>query len=225
MGINNCCRVNNGNTGMTLNIQDTNETIVNDKKCLLNKHNTLAPGPPEFSTHPSLDRGKVVITGDKPKIRGVKIGRTPHQVQQKDIYDTKKRHKRINLTRGEKGIFDLNQAVEIPENLNEEVKACRVSSVALFASPSAKLKVAPYHFRVEKPGKLEDTYQNLGVIGKGGYGEVRKMKNFITHEIRAVKAIEKSKCQMTSNFSDEIRILQKLVFFRKENIKGSSKLG
>ena len=73
------------------------------------------------------------------------------------------------------------------------------------------LKVNPYLFRVEKAGKIEDSYQMLDVIGKGGYGEVRRIRNIMTNEIRAVKIIAKSRCQKSALFSDEIQILQKLV--------------
>ena len=75
------------------------------------------------------------------------------------------------------------------------------------------MKVAPCQFRMEKPGKFTDKYETMELIGIGGYGVVKKAKNMKTNEVRAVKVIAKDKCQTTSAFSDEIRILQKLVLF------------
>jgi hypothetical protein len=87
------------------------------------------------------------------------------------------------------------------------------ASVNIFASlPSMKLDVSPENFRCEKSGKLEDRYQILDTIGKGGYGEVKKIKDIITNETRALKVMLKSRCQMTKMIVDEIRILKKLVF-------------
>jgi hypothetical protein len=96
----------------------------------------------------------------------------------------------------------------------KEQKDNKVKSTALAARPSNNLKVAPWYFRVERSGKIEDHYQTIDSIGKGGYGVVNKVRNIITSEIRAVKMIAKCKCQMSSSFSDEIRILQHIVVFR-----------
>lgn len=73
-------------------------------------------------------------------------------------------------------------------------------------------KVNPSHFRQELKGNIKEKYEFMDTIGKGGYGVVKKIKNKVSQEIRAVKACVKSKCQVTKDFSDEITILQQLVF-------------
>lgn len=103
----------------------------------------------------------------------------------------------------------------------EDRKITKPESSILISRVPTNLKVTPSFFRIEKSGKLEDSYNTLGLIGKGGYGEVRKIQDKVTREIRAVKVISKAKCQKTAAFSDEIRILQKIVKLIK-NI-GSSK--
>ncbi len=75
----------------------------------------------------------------------------------------------------------------------------------------------PSHFRRENKNVMEDKYEILKPIGKGAYGEVKMIKEKTTGQIRAVKIMPKSTCQMTSNFVDEIKILQKLVRRDKKN--------
>jgi transcriptional regulator CtsR len=88
-----------------------------------------------------------------------------------------------------------------------------VACVGRMQSLANGFNVNPSHFRHETKGKMEERYEFMDKIGKGGYGVVMKVKNKITQEIRAVKICVKSKCQVTKDFSDEITILQKLVFF------------
>lgn len=75
------------------------------------------------------------------------------------------------------------------------------------------LRVTPEHFRGEREGKISDIYESLEILSKGNYGEIRKVKHKLNNEIRVVKTISKTRCQMTSSFSDEIQILQKLVIY------------
>lgn len=65
-------------------------------------------------------------------------------------------------------------------------------------------------FRCEKKGSLEDKYEILEFINKGTFGEVKKIMDKNTKEIRAAKVMDKKKCQMTEKFSDEVEILKKL---------------
>jgi len=64
--------------------------------------------------------------------------------------------------------------------------------------------------RGERKGDISEKYELLYVIGKGAYGEVRKIKNKVNGELRAVKIISKSKCQTTDNYFEEFEILKKL---------------
>lgn len=100
----------------------------------------------------------------------------------------------------------------LQDSYNEDQFPKAQSSLACpHMNPSPRLDVTPQRFRIEKKGKLEDLYEIKELIGKGGFGEVKKIRNKITNEIRALKIMLKSKCQMTKEISDEISILQKLV--------------
>ena len=213
MGVD-CCR----SEQTTVNAASNLSTV-----CEMNEREELAnPGaksllilePPAFRTHQSLDRGKIP---ELPRVKGKSARKL--QVQQKDIMTASMRRQRRPLAERTSEL-KLGQTadliIRIPDT-PEEIKAPQIASVGLFPRPSLHLKIEPCHFRVEKPGNIEDRYQMLGVIGKGGYGEVRKVRNRLTNEIRAVKVIAKSKCQMTESFSDEIRILQHLVMQHYNN--------
>lgn len=109
--------------------------------------------------------------------------------------------------------IDENEIDEMIINSNtnhQEIKTCRMNSIMLSPPQFPDTQSDTSQFRIEVPGKLADQYQILEFIGEGGYGEVRKVRNKITKEIRAVKIIAKSKSQTTSDFSDETSILQKL---------------
>ncbi len=171
---------------------------------------SLIVEPPAFRTNRSLERGRVQESAR------TKAGR-----KQPAQNCAAKRVRRSLADGRDKDALRLvsNLVVILPETEGkEEMKVTQVASVALYPREPVHLKVAPCHFRVEKTGKIDDQYQTLSVIGKGGYGEVRKVRNRYTNEIRAVKVIAKSKCQMTEKFSDEINILQKLVTPRSHSL-------
>jgi serine/threonine protein kinase len=48
------------------------------------------------------------------------------------------------------------------------------------------------------------------LLGKGGFGEVKKARHRLTGDIRAMKIIKKDKCDETylSNLKNEIKILR-----------------
>ena len=77
--------------------------------------------------------------------------------------------------------------------------------------PTNKFQVGPAQFRCENKRNIEEQYEVLEVIGKGSFGEVKKIRDRETGELRALKVMQKKSCQMTKEFSDEIQILQKLV--------------
>ena len=47
-------------------------------------------------------------------------------------------------------------------------------------------------FIVERTGKVTKDYQILNLLGKGGFGEVKKVKHKLTGDIRAMKIIKKN---------------------------------
>jgi len=73
--------------------------------------------------------------------------------------------------------------------------------------------VDPSNFRVESKCPLEEKYEILYMIGKGTFGEVKKIRDRDTKIERAVKIVKKEKCKVSSSLIEEIEILKKLVFF------------
>jgi len=93
----------------------------------------------------------------------------------------------------------------------EEIKtpeSCRSQDVYNRA-PSLKFQLTPMCFRSEKKS-IEDRYQILEMIGKGAFGEIRKIRDRFTKEIKVLKTLHKSQCQDAKEFSEEIKILQRL---------------
>ena len=125
------------------------------------------------------------------------------------------------LVRGRSGnkiIFEMPEEKKETKEIRTKPK---MRSSGNLTSSITNFRVSPACFRVEKLGHFEDQYEALDLIGTGGFGEVKKLRNKITKELRAVKVMAKNKCQMTESFSDEINILQKLVL--KKIYIGSSK--
>ncbi len=62
----------------------------------------------------------------------------------------------------------------------------------------------------EKSGKITKDYEVLAVLGRGGYGEVRKVIHKITRDVRAMKIIRKEACDewQMKTLSNEINILK-----------------
>jgi hypothetical protein len=79
----------------------------------------------------------------------------------------------------------------------------------IFRFGSNDLNLSPSHFRSEQK-RMEDRYEILEIIGKGGFGEVSRIRDKATNEIKALKRLSKSQCNSEKEFSEEIKILQKL---------------
>ena len=64
----------------------------------------------------------------------------------------------------------------------------------------------------EKKGKVTNDYDVMECIGKGGYGEVKRVVHKITGEPRAMKIIKKESCDegYLKSLSNEISILRSL---------------
>ena len=64
----------------------------------------------------------------------------------------------------------------------------------------------------EKKGKITNDYEILSTIGKGGYGEVKKVIHKLTGEVRAMKIIKKDSCDESylKSLGNEINILRQL---------------
>lgn len=63
-------------------------------------------------------------------------------------------------------------------------------------------------FISEKRGKITNDYDILTVLGKGGYGEVKKVIHKITGDVRAMKIIRKESCDESylKSLGNEINI-------------------
>ena len=231
MGINCCNKAELSTKGVLVlsSLSDTGDRRLPEKMGSTEILHVVVP--PAFNTHSSLGRGKPVGGELNPQERPK---RKAHQTLQKDMKNTvglrtkelMERHGiRRDICQDIKKIkfLDIEEEDETANAIEaEKRKAPGASSVALHSRHNVNLKVAPYHFRIEKSGSIEDKYQTLSVIGEGGFGKVKKIRNRMTNQIKAVKVIAKSKCQMSENFSDEIQILQKIVreiFTRFEAIR------
>ena len=76
---------------------------------------------------------------------------------------------------------------------------------------TVNLSVDPSKFRLEQKCLIEDKYEMLYLMGKGAYGEVKKIRDKETNALRAVKIVNKDKCNVSENFMEEIDILKRLV--------------
>ena len=188
MGIKECCQCHEASPELVIKGSKEKEIKVHQKKA---KNNPLFNNQLELgiSNHQFMGRRRSMMNNAIPL----------ENIKTNSIHEIETPPKQINLS-------DLGSMGK-PSKL----KIARFMSLVSVPEPSKSLKVSPSHFRVEKVGRFEDQYRTLDLIGKGGYGEVKKIENRITKEIRAVKVMEKSKSQTTASFVDEIHILQKLV--------------
>ena len=62
----------------------------------------------------------------------------------------------------------------------------------------------------EKKGKIAHDYNVLELLGKGGFGEVKKVVHRLTKDVRAMKIIKKDKCDENylATLTNEIKILK-----------------
>lgn len=103
--------------------------------------------------------------------------------------------------------YDNDSSFSRSCTLNQKSKLC-IDGLQL---PTIRLDIEADIFRCENKGKWEEKYEKVCFIDRGGYGEVNKIRSKTTGAIRALKSISKSKCQMTDDYADEIKILKILV--------------
>ncbi len=82
---------------------------------------------------------------------------------------------------------------------------------------SAQISIGGHIFKNEMPfSQFCDDYEDMEVLGNGGFGVVQKVRHIRTNEIRAMKIIGTN--ELTQNINNgkhlirEITILKKLVF-------------
>lgn len=94
--------------------------------------------------------------------------------------------------------------IELPEILSNRAEVIkRMDSINIDFQPDV--------LRRETSGKWQTKYEEIAFIDRGGFAEVRKIKDRQTGAIKAIKIMSKANCQMTDNSADEINILKKLV--------------
>ena len=70
--------------------------------------------------------------------------------------------------------------------------------------------IDPNNMIYERRGKISNDYQILELLGKGGFGEVKKVVHKLTRDVRAMKIIKKDKCDENylATLTNEIKILK-----------------
>jgi hypothetical protein len=81
---------------------------------------------------------------------------------------------------------------------------------------SINFKVEAEHCKRECTDFLEEKYVILNYVDCGAFGEVKKIREYATGAFRALKIINKNRCQRTNSSNDEISILKKLVRLEPE---------
>ena len=73
-----------------------------------------------------------------------------------------------------------------------------------------QLNIDPNNLISEKRGRITKDYQILELLGKGGFGEVKKVVHKLTRDVRAMKIIKKDKCDESylATLTNEIRIMK-----------------
>ncbi len=98
----------------------------------------------------------------------------------------------------------------------EETSILKVSAILAkahntSADQTQSISVDARLFRTEKTISLSDKYEKLELIGKGSFGEVRKVLEKESGKIRVMKCMLKGRCQKSELVVDEIEILKQLV--------------
>ncbi|CDW73027.1 protein kinase domain containing protein [Stylonychia lemnae] len=99
----------------------------------------------------------------------------------------------------------------IPKNKQSDKKTDRRNSSRRGTGVNV-VNIDAQMFIHEKKGKITNDYEVLAVIGKGGYGEVKKVIHRLTGDVRAMKIIKKESCDegYLKSLSNEINILRQL---------------
>jgi len=77
-------------------------------------------------------------------------------------------------------------------------------------SANSPIKLEAKMFKIERKYSKGTHFELLELIGKGTFGEVRKIRDQYTSKIYVMKSILKSQCQKTESIIDEIEILKQL---------------
>jgi calcium-dependent protein kinase len=80
------------------------------------------------------------------------------------------------------------------------------------AATNALINIDNNQFIQERQGKITKDYQILNLLGKGGFGEVKKVIHKLTGDVRAMKIIKKDLVDESflTSLANEIKILRML---------------
>lgn len=112
-------------------------------------------------------------------------------------------------------VEEIKKTVEEKKEPYQRSKTVNLRAESVWGNSIAKkgtLNISPQHFRRENKQVFEKKYEVIGNIGKGAFGEVKKIKERATGNIHALKIIGKDKCEKTVSLNEEITILQKIVY-------------
>ena len=118
-----------------------------------------------------------------------------------------KARQKYNITLSTNPFDDIYEKAFTIKANNDEAKS-GINNNVDFSSLKIDLRL----FRREKGKKsVDESYEIEHIIGQGGYGNVRRIKDKITGNYKALKTVSKNTCKMIENFATEIEIIKKLV--------------
>ena len=142
-------------------------------------------------------------TNLNPESDQIRRSSTIHQVQSIEIHQSK-----FQLCNKQRSLNQMCYLSPYPGSVDSR----SIGDKSQLICCTTSFRIEPQFFRKERVKKhLERKYSIKDLIGKGGFGEVKKIKDKDNNLDKALKIVSKDKCQMTNNFADEIEIIKKLV--------------
>lgn len=177
----------------------------------------------EFVTHKSISKAVIRTTGSlkdrkKESTKSVEVNTAPHKGSGKESTNTLIQPLNTFNTH-EANMKEVKAKKAIPDEEDENDSKSILKAMKSCLPPNSKrhsVIVDAENFKAENTGILDDKYEQVGYIDSGAFGEVRKVRDKSSGQLRALKVMRKSRCQKTNNFADEIKILQKLVFHKHQ---------
>ena len=100
--------------------------------------------------------------------------------------------------------FDAN-------NTEADIRNSKTLRVGPHRNSVLSVSVDPSRFRLERKCSIEEKYEILYQLGKGTFGEVKRVRDKKSMISRAVKVISKENCKLPENYMEEFEILKQLV--------------
>ena len=178
---------------------------------------------------PPLGPGAPMSLAQVPKVTDKKMKNRSEQLPQQLLvhhvapfrtHEAKMRDKKVKanpnpeLPEEQKATLHLNRQPVIPkESLQHSLQSGPLPHMTAGLGSITSMKIDREAFLGENKSVLDEKYQVMAFVDRGSYGEVKKIRDRVSNTIRALKIINKSKCQMAESSIEEIVILKKLVGF------------